>query len=184
MDVLMRMEAELATLKRQVQLLIGVVEKLRAERAPAPQHSREVWLAEAIPGVNEESGSPLTFPKTGNTFNLRLLDRVFTPTPGTQATTDTERTEEQFCAGRTIDGRWVYEDDKVAIVYTGQPPGTEGDKGEWWILDPRRVEVIKKTSDQRDGTTGYFPGKLLHFDPATRSLTEVEDIWIEDANQV
>jgi len=177
LSILSRLEALERRLDERDQTIRALLGRLAA--APAP---REIFLAQAIAG--EDTGGPLTFPKTGNTFNFRLLDRPFTPAPGTQSTDDVPRTPQQLAAARTIDGRWVYENDFVGVVHTPQPPGTAGDKGEWWILDPRRIEIVKKTSSERDETSGYYPGKLMYFDPVLHQLTEVANIWIEDMNEV
>ncbi|MCI0333541.1 MAG: hypothetical protein L0228_10000 [Planctomycetes bacterium] len=51
-------------------------------------------------------------------------------------------------------------------------------------LDPRRIDIVRKTSNMRDGGSGYYPAKLLRFDPIAHTLSEVDDIWLEDMNEV
>jgi hypothetical protein len=44
-----------------------------------------------------------------------------------------------------------------------------------------RVEIVVPTSDEKEGD--FYPGKLLHYEPATDTFTEVADIWIRNANE-
>jgi hypothetical protein len=52
------------------------------------------------------------------------------------------------------------------------------------VFEEPRIEIVKKTSNERNPVSGYFPGKLMRFDPLLHSLVEVADIWLEDMNQV
>lgn len=52
------------------------------------------------------------------------------------------------------------------------------------LFEEPRIEIVKKTSNVKDGTSGYFPAKLMRFDPLTKSLTEVADIWLADLNDL
>lgn len=52
------------------------------------------------------------------------------------------------------------------------------------LFEEPRIEIVKKTSNQRDGASGFYPGKLMRYDPILKTLVEVADLWLEDVNQV
>lgn len=103
---------------------------------------------------------------------------------------------------------YVTDDFPAYVKYTGSPvegevygavsgsfEAQQGYTGFWILGDAhdgivrvlktnRRVEIVKKTSDVRDVTSGFYPGKLLSFDPETKALSVVDDIWLEDMNEV
>lgn len=175
LSLLSRLEAlerRFDELDRTIRALLG--------RLAAPQHPREVFLGRPIAGVDENE-DPVVYPDTGNTFNVRLYDREFTPAPGSQAVADTPRTAEQCAAARTIDGRWVLENESYFVLHTPAPPGTAGDKGEWWIIDQPRIEIVEVTSLVKTGE--FYPGVTLWIDPATGAVTAAEGCWILDLNE-
>lgn len=172
--VLSRLEAQerqIAELQQQLRELLG-----RLSARPAP---REVFLAKAIAGVDEDL-DPEPFPETGNTFNFQLVDRAFARGPGSQTTADTPRTDEQLTVGRTIDGRWLLENEPYLAIHVPQPPGSAGDKGEWWLIDQPRIEIVLVSSLIKSGP--YYPGSLLHAAP-DGTITSVTAIWILDLNE-
>jgi hypothetical protein len=74
-----------------------------------------------------------SYPTSGSTFALKFLDREFTATAGGAGTvTEHPRSATEQVVGRTINGQWVLEDERVLVFFQPPPPGTTG-KGKWWI---------------------------------------------------
>jgi hypothetical protein len=69
----------------------------------------------------------------------------------------------------------------VRLVHPATAPGVQ-EMGVRLFEEPR-IEIVKKTSNERDPVSGLYPGKLMRFDPLL-GLAEVSEIWLEDVNQI
>jgi hypothetical protein len=119
-------------LKRLERMIADQIAQQFSQRLAVHMPSREIFLAKTV----QRSSS---YPSSGDTFSIRLLDAYFSSlTPGSTTMTTTERTSESDAedaadvTAREINGQYLPEGTHVFAMWQrgSQDPGSYG---EWWI---------------------------------------------------
>lgn len=125
--------------ERQLQAITRLVDRevrriVSAGRLARAEYVRDVRLAQTV-----ASGG--SYPGSGDTFTIRLVDCGFTPVaPGSSTMTCQDRTAAGNTDGaadvvaREINGQYVEEGTYVFALWQRGLEGDPDDYGEWWIV--------------------------------------------------